>query len=67
MLVCEWTKIHKLGDPHNWELKGFVAVKGGLLLDLAEIDAKLRENDIDSLEKILQRVKKTQYIAGRKV
>jgi hypothetical protein len=56
MLVCEWTKLHLLGDPHNWVVKGFVAVNRGLLSDLAEIDAKLRENDIDSLKKIEERL-----------
>ena len=33
-------------------MKGIVAVQSELLLDLVEIDSKLRDNDIASLEKI---------------
>jgi hypothetical protein len=33
-------------------LKGIVAVQSGILSDLVEIDPKLRDNDIASLEKI---------------
>ncbi len=33
-------------------MKGIVAFQSGILLDLVEIDSKLRDNDIASLEKI---------------
>ncbi len=37
-------------------MRGIVAVRSGLLFDLVEIDSKLRDNDIASLEKIEERL-----------
>jgi hypothetical protein len=51
MLVIRIDQLYLLGDLNDWLLKGLVAVRNGLLVELEKMDSILRENERDNLER----------------